>query len=49
MFDEIIKRAEKAANDMGKKVDIRMDELEVKLDRISVDLGEIKNMIRKLE
>ena len=49
MFDEMIKRAEKAADSMEKKVDIRMDELEAKIDGIHNDIAEIKSMLQKLQ
>ena len=48
MFDEMVKRAEKAADDMGKKVDIRMDGVETKIDGISKDIADIKSMLQKL-
>ena len=49
MFEEMIKRAEKAANDMGEKVGIRMDGLETKIDSIGSDIAEIKSMLQKLQ
>ena len=48
MFEEMIKRAEDAAEGMQQKVDIRVDGLEVKIDKISVDLAEIKTLLRNL-
>ena len=49
MFDEIIKRAEKATAKIEKRVDIRMDGLEAKIDAISVEIAEIKSMVQKLQ
>lgn len=49
MFEEMIKRAEKAANDMGEKVDIRMDGVEAKIDDIGDDITKIKSMLQKLQ
>lgn len=49
MFEEMIKRAEKAADDMGEKVDIRMNGVEAKIDGIGNDIAEIKSMLQKLQ